>query len=35
MAAIDQQLKRVDQMLDQLASSDARVKLLQTIKGVG
>lgn len=35
MAAIDQQLKLVDRRLDELGSSDDRVKLLQTIKGVG
>jgi transposase len=35
MAAIDQQLKLIDHKLDALASSDDRVKLLQTIKGVG
>ena len=35
MAAADEQLKLIDAKLDRLASSDDRVKLLQTIKGVG
>jgi transposase len=33
--AADAQLKRLDAKLDELAESDDRVKLLQTVKGVG
>ena len=33
--AVDGQLKQIDAKLDKLAASDDRVKLLQTIKGVG
>ena len=33
--AADEQLKLVDRKLDELQRSDARVKLLQTVKGVG
>jgi transposase len=35
MAAADTQLKIVDRTLDELSKQDDRVKLLQTIKGVG
>ena len=35
IAATDQQLKQIDAKLDELSAGDARVKLLQTIKGVG
>jgi len=35
LAAADRQVKIIDAKLDQLASSDDRVKLLQSIKGVG
>ena len=33
--AVDQQLKQIDAKLDELSKGDERVKLLQTIKGVG
>jgi transposase len=35
MASIDAQLKTLDRKLDGLADADDRVKLLQTLKGVG
>jgi transposase len=35
IAATDQQLKQIDARLDELSAGDERVKLLQTIKGVG
>ena len=33
--AVEKQLKAIDAKLDELSAEDARVKLLQTIKGVG